>query len=93
MTQVGGSRRRVRDAPPTVCRFGERTADFGYAFNLACGSRYTNADPLLRAVRELVDARTPSIHRFIDQPIRRLANSSDRSSPRTAKSAKYARSA
>ncbi|RRR67974.1 MAG: HD domain-containing protein [Candidatus Viridilinea halotolerans] len=37
---------------------GANSSDFDYAFNLEYGRRYTSADPLFVALRELVDAET-----------------------------------
>ena len=37
---------------------GKNPADFDYSFNLAYGQRYTAADPVLAAIRALLDAET-----------------------------------
>jgi putative hydrolases of HD superfamily len=37
---------------------GKNPADFDYAFNLEYGQRYTAADPLMAALRALLDAET-----------------------------------
>jgi len=42
---------------------GSNPSDFDYRFNLAYGQRFTNSDPLIRAIRQLLDAETERLAR------------------------------